>query len=61
MILFGHHAHGFLEIEIMGHPFPDGPMEHTLAAAIACVALLLMLYGLYASVRDVRRWRRARA
>jgi hypothetical protein len=60
MPLFGHHTQGFLEVEIMGHPFPDGPTEHTLAFGVSAVALVLMLYGLYALVRDVFRWRRRR-
>ncbi len=63
MILFGHHTEAFLQIEIMGQPFPTGPMEHGIAFGVAGVALLLTLYGAYAIVRDLRRWlgRRVRA
>jgi hypothetical protein len=60
MIVFGHHTHGFLEVEIMGHPFPDGPTEHALAAGLLGVALALMCYGVYAGVRDFWRWRQRR-
>ncbi|HLJ97610.1 MAG TPA: hypothetical protein VKU02_30900 [Gemmataceae bacterium] len=63
MILFGHHTEAFLQIEIMGQPFPTGPMEHGIAFGVTGVALLLTLYGAYAAVRDLRRWlaRRVRA
>jgi hypothetical protein len=61
MPLFGHHTQGYLEVEIMGHPFPDGPTEHALAFGGTALALVLMLYGLYALVRDLFRWRRRRA
>jgi hypothetical protein len=58
MPLFGHHTEGYLEIEIMGHPFPDGPTEHVLALVLLLAGVLLMGYGLYAALRDFRRWRR---
>ncbi len=58
MVLFGHHTQGFLEIEIMGQPFPTGPMEHGIAFGVTGVALLLILYGAYAGVRDFCRWLR---
>ena len=57
MVLFGHHANGFLEVEIMGHPFPDGPTEHVLAAVLATLAVGLMVYGTFAGLRDLWRWR----
>jgi hypothetical protein len=60
-MLFGHHAEGFLEIEILGHPFPDGPTEHALAVGLAAAAGLLMSYGAYALVRDLLCWRRSQA
>ena len=59
--LFGHHTQGYLEVEIMGRPFPDGPTEHALAFGGTALAAALMLYGLYAAVRDVLRWRHRRA
>ena len=61
MPLFGHHTEGYLEVEILGHPFPDGPTEHALAFGGTALGLVLMLYGLYAAVRDFVRWRRGRA
>ena len=60
MTLLAHHTHGFLEVEILGHPFPDGPTEHVLALAITGIALALMIYGAYALLRDLGRWRRRR-
>jgi hypothetical protein len=60
MPLFGHHTQGYLEVEIMGHPFPDGPTEHALAFGGTALSLVLMLYGLFAIVRDLVRWRRRR-
>ena len=59
MGLFGHHMHGYFEMEIMGQPFPDGPTEHVIAFAVSAAALVLMGYGGYAMVRDFLR-RRAR-
>ena len=59
--LLGHHLHGYFEVEILGHPFPDGPTEHAIAFGGSAVVLVLMLYGLYAMVRDVLRWRQRRA
>jgi hypothetical protein len=58
MTLFGHHTQGFLEIEIMGRSFPDGPTEHYLAFGGTVVVLLLMGYGAYALVRDFLGWRK---
>ena len=60
MIVFGHHTHGYFEMEILGRPFPDGPSEHALAAGLLGVALALMVYGVYAGLRDLRRWRQRR-
>ena len=56
MALFGHHADAFLQIEIMGRPFPSVPMEHGLAFGVTGIVFLLILYGAYAGVRDLRRW-----
>lgn len=56
MHLFGHH----IGVEIMGREFsPETPMEHVIMFGITGVVLLLMSYGAYALVRDVRRWRQA--
>jgi hypothetical protein len=61
MVLFGHHTQAYLEIEIMGQPFPTGPMEHAIAFGATGIALLLILYGAYAGVRDFRHWLRRSA
>jgi hypothetical protein len=58
MALFGHHTEGFLEIELFGQPFPDGPTEHAIAFAGGALALVLMAYGAYALIRDLLRWRK---
>jgi len=58
-MLLAHHTKAFLDIEILGHDLtPDGPTEHAIAFALTALALSLMLYGAYASVRDLLRWRR---
>jgi hypothetical protein len=56
MLPFGHHTKSYLgiEIDINDKPFPDGSVDHALVFG----ALLLMVYGAYALVRDVLRWRR---
>jgi len=58
MPLFGHHTKTYLglDIDINGHPFPDGPFDH--AIFLACV--LLAIYGAVALIRDLVRWRRKR-
>ena len=61
MVLLGHHMNAFVEIEVMGQPFPTGPMEHGIAFGVTTRALLLIVYGAYAGVRDVRRWLRRSA
>ena len=61
MVLIGHHTEAFVQIEIMGQPFPTGPMEHGIAFGVAGIALLLLLYGAYAAARDLRRWLRRSA
>lgn len=53
LVLLAHHAHAYLEIEIMGREFPDGPTEHWIAAGVAVVVVGLMGYGAFAGVRDV--------
>jgi hypothetical protein len=61
MGLFGHHTKGILEIEVMGHDLgPDGPMEHVIALVITLTVVVLMSYGLYAGIRDWKRWRQQR-
>lgn len=60
MVLFGHHTEAFVQIEILGRPFPTGPMEHGIALGVTAIALLLILYGAYAAVRDLRRRLRRR-
>ncbi len=55
MRLLAHH----IGIEILGREFsPETPMEHVMVFGIGLVFLVLMGYGAYALVRDVRRWRR---
>jgi hypothetical protein len=58
MTLFAHHMKSWLglEIEINDQPFPDGMFDHALVFA----AGVLMLYGLFALVRDVFRFVRRR-
>ena len=58
MLLFGHHTKTYLglDIDINGHPFPDGPFDH--AVLLACV--VLAAYGAFALIRDGLRWRRSR-
>lgn len=56
--LFAHHAEAMFNIEINGRDYPDGMTEHALFAGIAIAVLLLMSYGLFAAIRDIRRWRR---
>ena len=34
MPVFGHHAEGIFEMEIMGQPFPNGPTEHAIAFGV---------------------------
>jgi hypothetical protein len=57
-MLLGHHAEGYFTIEILGRDFPDGPMEHALGFGISAVVLVLVVYGAFALVRDLIRWRR---
>jgi len=57
MALLAHHADAFLQIEVMGRQFPDGMTEHALAFTATAVVLGLMVYGLFAVCRDLRRWR----
>jgi hypothetical protein len=55
--LFAHHAEGYFQIEIAGHAFPDGMTEHAIFAGILISVLVFMSYGIYAGIRDFRRWR----
>jgi len=60
MGLFGHHTKAWLDIEIMGHELtPETATEHAFALAVLGLALVLMLYGAYALVRDVFGRRRS--
>jgi hypothetical protein len=56
--LFAHHAEAMFNIEFNGRDYPDGMTEHAIFAGIAIAVLLLMSYGLFAAIRDFRRWRR---
>ncbi len=58
MSLLAHHADAFVQIELFGRSFPDGMTEHALAFTATAVVLGLMVYGLVAVCRDLRRWRR---
>jgi hypothetical protein len=44
-----------VEFEINEQPFPDGMLDHAIVLATG----LLLLYGAFALVRDLLRWRRA--
>jgi hypothetical protein len=57
-VLLAHHTRSWfgLEIEINDQPFPNGMFDH----ALVLVATLLMLYGAFAVLRDLVRWRRGR-
>ena len=57
--LFAHHAEAFVALEINGRDYPDGMTEHAVFAAVAVFVLGMMSYGIYAGVRDFRRWRRS--
>ena len=59
--LFAHHAEAFMALEINGRDYPDGPTEHAIFYALAITALTLMSYGIYAGIRDLRRWKRTPA
>jgi hypothetical protein len=54
-------AHHFVELEVLGRRLPVGPAEHAIAYVATGLAVLLMAYGAYAGVRDLRRWRQRRA
>jgi hypothetical protein len=57
MGLFAHHV----AIEILGREFsPETPLEHVMAFGLTGAVFALALYGLYAGVRDWKRWRRQR-
>ncbi len=56
--LFAHHAEAFFKVEINGRDYPDGMTEHVIMAGIAITVLVFMSYGIYAGVRDFRRWKR---
>ena len=56
--LLAHHAEAFLKVEIFGRDYPDdGMTEHVIFFGIAITALVFMSYGIYAGVRDLRRWK----
>lgn len=56
--LFAHHAEAFFKVEINGRDYPDGMTEHVIFAGIAITILVFMGYGIFAGVRDFRRWKR---
>jgi len=59
MLPFAHHTHGYFEMEVMGYDLtPAGPTEHAIAGVILSVLTVCIVYGAYALVRDVLRWRR---
>ena len=53
-MLFAHHTKSYLGIgiEINDRPFPDGMIDHLLFF----LAAALMVYGIFAVVRDLTRW-----
>ena len=56
--LLAHHAEAFLKVEVFGRDYPnDGMTEHVIFYGIAIAALALMSYGIYAGIRDYRRWK----
>ena len=55
--LLAHHAEAFFVLEINGRDYPDGMTEHVIFYGIAIAALVLMSYGIYAGIRDYRRWK----
>ncbi len=55
--LLAHHAEAFFKVEINGRDYPDGMTEHVIGAVMAVTALVLMSYGIYAGIRDLRRWK----
>ena len=57
--LFAHHAEAFLKVEINGRDYPDGMTEHVIFYTLGVTALILMSYGIYAGIRDYRRWKRS--
>jgi hypothetical protein len=57
MGLFAHH----IAVEILGREFsPETPLEHVMVFGISGVLVALTVYGAYAAIRDVRRWRQNR-
>lgn len=59
MALFGHHAKAFIDIEIMGHELtPDTGTEHAIFFGVSLLLVVLLVYGAYAGIRDLLRWRR---
>jgi hypothetical protein len=59
MPLFAHHAEGILEIEVFGKDImPGTAFEHVVAGVIALAVAFFLLYGIWASVRDLYRWAR---
>lgn len=56
--LVAHHAEAFFKVEIFGRDYPDdGMTEHVIVYGIATAVLALMSYGIYAGIRDYRRWK----
>jgi hypothetical protein len=54
MTLWAHHV----AVELFGREFsPETPLEHALAFGVSGLLLALMVYGAYAGLRDLARWR----
>ncbi len=54
MNLFAHH----IAVEILGREFsPETPLDHVMVFGVSGVLLALMVYGAYAALRDLKRWR----
>ena len=56
--LLAHHAEAIFKVEIYGRDYPnDGMTEHVIVYGITLVVLACMSYGIYAGIRDIRRWK----
>ena len=56
--LLAHHAEAFFKVEINGRDYPDdGMTEHVIFFGIVIAVLVFMSYGIYAGIRDIRRWK----
>ena len=61
-LLLAHHTQSYLgiEIEVNGHTYPDGMMDHAIFFGVGLLILILTVYGLVALIRDLVHWRRRR-